>query len=236
MKRSITPLVSYRLPGRQSLRCLQRIGVMAFAVSVLSMSFGCVRAKTVMDLRIPELAGTSPTSGAKVVKIVKVTDLRNFKDGDSAELGTPTVARSNEVTDRAITLRTVGQAHGRSDIILPEGRTVEMLVGDAVQKALKERGYSVVSDAAPSVANAIPLEVEIKKFWLWFAPGFWVVTVYYEAEIGLKSPIVLNGKEETVTGHFDISSPLAVSGMYSGTAESGLDDLIINAKAKFKAQ
>jgi hypothetical protein len=220
------------LPKRQTLRVALRMWIVFAAMFVLSMSLGCVRAKTVMDLSVPQL---SDPHGSKAVKIVKISDLRKF-EADPSAWSTPTVARSNEITDRAITVRTIGQGPGKSDLILPEGKTVEMLVGDAVQKALREKGYSVVTDTSPSVTNTIPIEVEIKKFWLWFKPGIWLLTAYYEAEIDLKSPIVLNGNKETVTGRSDINSPLMVSGIFTGALESGLENLINNVKTKLKDQ
>jgi hypothetical protein len=184
-----------------------------------------------MDMRVQQ---PGDPGGSKAVKIVKVTDLRKFTADTRLDRSKPTVARSNEISDPAITVRTIGRAHGGSDIILPEDRTVEMLVGDAVQKALRGNGYSVASTAATSASEAIPVEVEIRKFWIWYEFGTWLATIYYEAEIGLKSPIVLNGSEETVTGHFEVSAPMVVSGMYTRTAESGIEDLIINTKSRIK--
>ena len=200
---------------------------LGLALFSLVLGIGCTRPKTVMDFRVPPKADPG---GTKTAVISKVTDQRKFEATPSAPAGA-TTANKEELTNPAITIRTIGEAHGHSDIILPEGRTAEMVVREAVQNALRGKGYSVV----PEGTSATPgLEVEIRKYWLWFTPGVWVITIYFEAEVAIKGPMVLSGQEEIITAKHEMSSPLAVIGMYTGTIEQGNEILIENIKAKLK--
>ena len=53
------------------------------------------------------------------------------------------------------------------DVLLPEGRTVSELVGNAVATAYRQAGYEVVS--SPGARDVSEVKVNIIEFWSWYS-------------------------------------------------------------------
>jgi len=195
---------------------------------------GCATNRGILDIRIEP--GINPEDGPPVM-ITRVVDSRVFELKPS-EPNVPSL-RGGEIDDPAITSRAIarkrnsfGKAMG--DVLLPEGRTVQDVVREAVEKALQEKGYRVIDSAASTSVAASPLEVEVAQFWAWFRPGFWSIALDFRATITLKGPVTLSGTEETVEGSVTRHGQAATGGAWTKTIMQGLDDLIANTKEKLK--
>lgn len=207
------------------------VAVAALAGVVLSS--GCATNRGIVDVTVPSVVNPA---GGKLVTITKVTDLRAFELRPS-QANIPSLKDGQidnpAITSRAIARKRNGYGKAMGDILLPEGKTVEGLVHQSVARALREKGYAV-ADGASGGMQGIPVEVEINKFWSWFSPGFWAVKLQFEAEVTMKSPIMLNGSAETVKGHVLLHSQAATGRAWLNTMNKGLEDLNTNIKAQTK--
>src|SRR5262245_65653082 len=106
---------------------------------------GCAINRSVLKVQVQP--STDPASGQEV-SIMKVTDNRIF-ELKPAKPSTPSL-KAGDVTNKAITSRAVARKRNgwgmtMGDILLPEGRTVEDLVKEALTKAFRESGYKVTT-------------------------------------------------------------------------------------------
>ena len=170
----------------------------------------------------------NPTAGPPVV-IVKVTDMRQFTS-DTSDPSVTSMDRPEQISDRAIRVQTIGRFFA-SEVVLPQGQSVETLVLDAVQNGLRAKGYTVVSNGAAGT----PVEVEITKFWMWAnGQAFGPAPCACDVEIKLKSPITLSGAAETVAGTYVIHPAMSL-GIALAVIDDSLDDLSKNIQAKVKS-
>jgi hypothetical protein len=211
---------------------MKHLFLLATAICSLALllASGCATNRGVQDITIAVPA--NPTS-SKVVKIVKVTDLRKF-EAAPRDPSVPSL-RGKQVNNPAITCRAYarkrnGYGAALGDIVLPEGRTVEQVTRECLQKALREKGYSV-PDGETADANAIPVEAEIQQFWAWMEVGFWSLSLQFEAIIKLKSPSLLQGgPEQTVKGTVLLHTQAASGSAWKKTVTKGLEDLNLRIK------
>lgn len=207
------------------------------ALSLLALfSSGCATSRGILDVRIPDTPNMEYTTS---VKITKVTDSRKFElKPNSAAI--PSL-KDGQINNDAITSRAIARkrnAFGKAmgDILLPEGRRVEDLAKEAVQEALKKRGYSIAERNTPEYAKAVPVEVDIRQFWSWGTPSFWAFKLEFEAIVTIKSKVVSsNSEEETVRGYILLHTQAATSRAWMNTIQKGLEILIDNIKANLRA-
>ena len=212
---------------------IRRVSLLG-CLGIMCVGWGCAPAKLQIDgVAIDQVA--NPASGQAVV-LVKVKDARPFS-ADTSDITVPSMDRPQEISDSAIKARTVGRFFRAwnntdlTDVVLPEGQSVETLVSDAVGNALRSKGYRV----EPSGSAGIGVEVEITKFWMFsrlqaFGPSECNSTV----EIVLKSPVTESGSAETITGSYSIH-PSGALGIGVATIDDSLEDLSKNIQAKIKS-
>jgi hypothetical protein len=136
-------------------------------------------------LRTSELS--NPPSGTGV-RFVRVDDLRKFL-GPRTPLRHASLWRG-DLSDTALTSRAIGRGpRGIGDLLLPEDRTVQLLVRDALAEAFAQNGYRVLREGDPYFEQALPVEVEIQTLWTWFQQGAWVSSFYFAAAVDVKSPV-----------------------------------------------
>ena len=115
------------------------------------------------------MAGDNPIQGREV-KIVRVTDRRTFQLKPS-DPSTPSLKDGQidnpAITSRAIARKRSGYGKAMGDILLPEGHTVEQLVGTALTRGLRGAGYRVLLQGQEGYEQAVPLEADIRRFWTW---------------------------------------------------------------------
>jgi hypothetical protein len=163
------------------------VAIQLLAVVLLS---GCAAGRTVVPASID--SGRNPSQGT-AVQIDNVQDARIFAIRPPSP-DIPSLMDDAEINNKAITNRAVGRKRGGfgaalGDVLLPEGRTVPMLVESAVARALRESGYGVIERGSPGHAQAVPIAVRIDQFWAWFNPGFAAVTVSFRGAIFIRGNI-----------------------------------------------
>jgi uncharacterized lipoprotein YajG len=209
----------------------------ALAVFVLALLMaGCAATRSTFDVQPPP----SPQASAKsFVKLTQVKDARHFeaapRNPSVPSLQDPKEIDSPAITSRAIARKRGGFGNAMADILLPEGRTVEQLVREAVTKALNEKGYAVVDERSPEYAKALPLNVVIQQFWAWFTPGAFQVSVEFEGILLMKGDVLVSGRDESVRGYAIVKGMVASDDEWKQVLQSGVADLVVKIEAVVKA-
>lgn len=193
---------------------------------VLLMASGCATNRGILDVRVPD-AG-DPDSGPAVM-IVRVTDNRSFELAPDSP-SVPSL-KGGEVDDESITSRAIarkrnGFGKALGDILLPEGRTVEDLVREALAKSLRQAGYRVVGPTPGRGGKPIPIEADIQKFWCWVTPGFWAMRMEFEAEVLIKGDVPSFRTGETVRGYIKLHTQAARTASWMNTVNKGIENFV----------
>jgi hypothetical protein len=204
-------------------RRLLNLALPLFCAAALS---ACALGRSEVDIKAPTGAATNGTAFAK---IVTVDDNRVFEASPS-DAGTPSLQDASEITNKAITSRAIARKRGGygnalGDVVLPEGKTVAGLVRSAAQKALQDKGYTVVEQGAPQYAAAAPLSIEIADFWSWVAPGFFTMNTEFKSTLNLTGDALVGTDPVRVVSHFK-DTPFAVTeGVWADLVERGVNDI-----------
>lgn len=172
---------------------------LSFAITgfAVLLGTGC-STRHILDLPITPV---EDAAAGTVVDIASVTDSRKFTQ--KTRVNSQPRTFDGQDSNTSLTSRTyawVGDGPGGGDLVLPEGRTVPDVVREVVQKALRQKGYSV-PNAAAVCSDAIPLKVEINQFWMWTEKGFFGASkLVFEAIIDIQSPLLITGRKTTVKG------------------------------------
>jgi|OpeIllAssembly_1097287.scaffolds.fasta_scaffold03838_4 hypothetical protein len=207
------------------------ISALAFA----SLFSGCATTTSTVDVQHAQ----APAVAAKgFAKITEVRDIRRFEAAPK-EPSTPSLENAQELKNAAITSRAIARKRGGygmafANVLLPEGRTVELVVREAVAKALIEQGYEVVDAKSPQYEKALPMQVDIDQFWAWFTPGFWQVTVEFRGLLLVKAEGLTGRKEDIVRGNAEVKGMAVTDSEWKEVVVAGVNDLTKNLKAVIK--
>lgn len=153
------------------------------------LSSGCAVKEATMDLWVH---ATPDPETDRMVTITRVTDKRVFDDA-SKDASVPSL-KTKDMDNKGLAARaiarqrnTYGKAMGY--IVLPEGRTVEMVVKEALEKSFRDAGYKVIPADQNTDNKAIPVEADIEQFWAWFTPGFSTISLEFETKVNIKGDI-----------------------------------------------
>ena len=209
-------------------------GFLLLSIVVLVLS-GCATSRSTVDIKVSP--GTNPANG-KEVKIVQITDGRKFEVAPKTQ-SIPSL-NEEEIKDSKITSRAIGRkrnTYGKAmgDFMLPEQRTVQDLVREAMTKALREKGYSVVEQSSASYQNGLPLEADIGTLWAYITPGFWSLTLEFETIVRIKGNVFPTSNEEQIRGYAQMSVQTGAESNWIETIQNGIDDFIKNLKEKLKS-
>jgi len=195
---------------------------------MLAVLTGCATTRSELDVSVPKPAVQAATNGKKV--IISTVDERVFQL-DPRQADIPSL-KNGEINDKSITERAFGRKRnsfgkGMGDVVLPSGRTVSGLVGEAVASAYRQAGYEVVSGAP--AADATQVKVRIVEFWSWFSPGFASVAV------NNKSHLKIEGEGasdlDVVTLKSD-NMQMVVESDWQKITEAGLQEITRETKGK----
>lgn len=188
---------------------------------------GCATNRGIVDVQIA--VPQNPAAG-KAVAITRVTDNRQFEVAPK-EASIPSLKNPKEIENKDIRLRAIGRkrnSYGKAlgDILLPENRTVEDLVQEALVRSFRESGYYVVDDPEAYEGRATMIEADIEQFWAWFTPGFWAVSLQFESIVNIKGDIPAFQDGETVKGHVELHSQAAGTRAWTNTINKGIDAFV----------
>lgn len=186
---------------------------------------GCATSRGIIE--VESAVVDNPDTG-QAVKFVRVSDNREFFI-DPPEANMPSLKGgeigSSEITARAIARKrnSFGQALG--DILLPEGETAAGLVQEKLTGQFRDSGYRVVVDGDPDFAEAIPLEVDIDKFWGWFQPGFWQIKLQFETSVTLQGPLEPFVSGKIYENKSELGAQVASEKNWIKALQANLDDI-----------
>jgi uncharacterized lipoprotein YajG len=209
--------------------------LVAAALMLVLLMTGCAATRSTFDVPIPQAQSTSANG---FIKLTEVRDVRRF-EAAPRNPSIPSLQNAAEIEDRAITSRAIARKRGGfgaalADILLPEGRTVEQLVREAVTKAVNENGYTVVDERSPEFGNALPLQIDIQQFWAWFTPGFFLLSVEFEGILVLKGEALIGSAERQVRAYGIVKGMVATDNEWQEVMRLGIADLIETVKASVK--
>lgn len=209
--------------------------VLLLASAVLA---GCATSRSEVKLAQPEAQPTAQSTKARAVVIRSVRDERQFaekpSDPSTPSLGSGGAAQaSDDVKARAIGRKrnTWGQALG--DVLLEGGQTVTGVVRDNLAAGFRQAGYRVVADAASAGPNPLVVDVRVKKFWAWFTPGFWAITL--AANIDTDVAISGGGAPTVVSVNARDNTMAATDAAWIEIVQKALAAYRIEAGQKFSA-
>lgn len=136
-------------------------------VVALVLLAGCATNRAEVDVLPPGNSSTPAPGNGKKVYISAIDD-RVFHIKPS-RFDMPSL-KYDEIDDRSITERAIARKRNNynmpiGDVLLPNGRTVSGLVGDAVATAYRQAGYEVVSTSGGRDVSEV--KVHIIEFWSW---------------------------------------------------------------------
>ncbi|HBA83341.1 MAG TPA: flagellar biosynthesis protein [Verrucomicrobia bacterium] len=204
------------------------MGVLSF------LQVGCATNRGIIDVRVVQ---PQNPANSQAVKIVTVRDLRVF-ELKPASASIPSL-KNGEINDASITHRAIarkrnGYGKAMGDILLPEGQTVEGLTRDALARAFKEKGYTVLDAQDAGYDQAEAVEADIEQFWAWVTPGFWAASLEFEALVKVKNPTIFLTPEEAVRGSVLLHTQAAGTSAWMNILNKGLEDFIQKAQEKMK--
>ena len=161
-----------------------------------------------------------------------------MRPGRPAQASTPSL-KNGEIEDTKITSRAIARkrnSYGMAlgDILLPEGKTVTDVVVNRLTKNFQENGYRILTPSDANYDNALPLAVDIKKFWGWTSPGFWSIGLNFQTAILVKAP--LNGLENSIEVESEVQKRFqtGLSGNWQEVIQLSLDELSQDIQEKLK--
>lgn len=173
--------------------------LLSLVFCIISLT-GCATNRGYLSIQVPANTLTNPNG--KQVYIRSITDSRLFQDkpksADIPSLGFGGLDKATpEMKSRAIARKrnTYGKALG--DIMLKEGQSVQGVIYEATRNSLYSLGYDVVNNLKEAKSDAIVIDISINKFWSWFLPGFWTLSL--KSEIATINTITVPKKDKPIT-------------------------------------
>lgn len=195
------------------------------AVCLCVLLAGCATSRSEIKLQTPELVPSSNVAfTGRVVVIKTVTDDRVFEqappDPSTPSLGFGGSDKATaQVKAQAVGRKRNGFGKALGDVLLEKGQTVEGVVRQNLKVALEQDGYQV-KDQADAGATPVVLDVSIKKFWAWFQPGFWAVTLH--ADIATVLTVEGSGTPLEISAHAEEKRQVAADGAWVDIVQKGL--------------
>lgn len=184
---------------------------------------GCATSRSQVSVAAPTpVSKPSPMSGGAAsgggsaagqrAYIRSVTDARVFSDkpSDPSEPSLGSGGASNNSADvkaRAFGRKRGGFGMAFGDVLLEPGQSVAGLVRSNTESALQSLGYTVVAKPEP---GALIVDVKINKFWTWFTPGFWSVTLAGKGQVDLALSGAVPGSQRLVVAAWEDSMQVVV--------------------------
>lgn len=196
------------------------------AVYLCAVLAGCATSRSEIKLQSPVVSpATTATGTGRVVVIKSVTDERVFEQTPS-DPSTPSLgfggsdSATAQLKSQAIGRKRNGFGKALGDVLLQQGQTVQDVVRENLAAALEQSGYRVESQADAGT-NPVLLDVQIKKFWSWFQPGFWAITLH--SDIATVLQVEGGGASFEIQAHAEDKRQVATEHAWMEITQQGLD-------------
>ena len=122
------------------------------------------------------------------------------------------------------------------DILLDEGQTVEGVMRDTIKSTLRGIGYTVLDNRDQVKSDTLMMDVMIDKFWAWFTPGAFAITLRSEIETTLAINRASGGepKHTTIKASGKKDAAASTTGAWAAVYERGLAEYREALAAQFK--
>ena len=163
----------------------------------------------------------------KQAVIRSVTDQRIFEQ-EPSDPSVPSLgfggsdSAPDAIKERAVARKRNGFGKAMGDVLL-EHDTVKSAVRQAVQQALTDAGYQVVNEGQSSSSEPdLTVDVRIVRFWSWFNPGFWAITLH----TAISTDFMLKGRKAplNVSVQSDENYQAATDGNWKEIINKALDE------------
>ncbi|WP_343587344.1 hypothetical protein [Herbaspirillum sp.] len=204
----------------------------AVLISACVALAGCATSRSEIKLSEPIVPTATPApSKNKTVLLRNVTDERVFEEAPSSP-STPSlgfegsVKSADEIKARAIARKRNGFGKALGDVLLENGQTVSQVMRKNLKTSLQQAGFKVADTAADAGNAPIIMDAHVKKFWAWFTPGFWAVSVGTQ----IATDLVVQSKERPIVINIETSeNHMAVT---EGTWIEDIDKALIKYRAE----
>lgn len=210
-----------------------------FAVISSLVLCGCAatRSEISLDRRMTDNS-TSHASSKKSVFIRNISDHRVFEKSPPSpnipSLGSeesPETVSSIQAHAVARKRNSYGRAMGD---VLVKNETVSDIIRSSVTSAFIDEGYRIVGDLRDEENQPLVVDVNIKKFWAWFKPGFLTITLNADIQIDL---IVTDGQKSFIVAtHSQSNHGAATDGAWREIINRALDDFHIEARSRISSE
>lgn len=206
-------------------------------MGALLLGSGCATSRGAIALDIP--VESSPVAVQnKSIAIRSVKDQRVFEN-DPRDPAIPSLGFggidqvSLEERKRAIARKRNSYGKALGDVFLENGNTVELLVSDMLKSVLRELGYTIV-DRNQVRSDTLVMDVTIEKFWAWFTPGFWAITLRSDIATTINVGQASSGmrQQKKITIHEENSGQAATTGAWKAIFLKALASYKENAKSQ----
>jgi hypothetical protein len=172
------------------------------------------------------------------VRIASVVDNRVFEKAPD-EPSTPSLD-PDRLGDPAVRARAIARKRGSfgkafGDVLLPEGKTAAVLVGEAVAEGFRASGYRVLTSGDAGFDQAVPVTADVRQFWAWFSPGFWAITMNQRSEVKLSGPLPALQEGKVVTAEARDSRQAATESAWQEIVSKGMTELAKSVRAALQA-
>ena len=170
-------------------------------------------------------AASSPPAFAK---IIAVEDHRKFAE-HPRDPSTPTLNDAADFGNQDRMARAVGRQRDLdgatgANIFLPANETVARLVRAAIEKALRDKGYTLVAEGSPHYGAASSLSVQITQFWIWQRPGMLAQPAEFRTAVVVTGDVLLEPSTTIESYATDDSADIGAS-RWRQIMDAGIGDL-----------
>ena len=211
-----------------------------FMLALIMFTFACATQpkQIVVNASVKDVSDDAPASSPSVV-IENVKDTRFFfRTIFTGDQSPPTLVQGvpDDVENKARTLGLLWSSKNKPlfNVTLPEGKTVEDLVGEALRRAFTLAEFNVV-EPGEQVEDAIPVSAEIVQFWYWNT-GTWAFNFHFLCEVAIHANIPPFEAGETISGTLKRKSVMGGRPTtYLGNINEGLEIFVQNLKARIES-
>lgn len=210
--------------------------LLSLVFCMLSLT-GCATNRGYLSIQVPTNTLTNPNG--KQVYIRSITDNRLFQDEpQSPDIPSLGFGGHDKVTpemkNRAIARKRNAFGKALGDIFLKEGQSVQSIIYEATRNSLYSIGYDVVNSSKEAKPDAIIVDISIDKFWAWFTPGFWAISLKSEITTINTLTVPKIDKPITIMASSQNSCQVANEANWKKTLKLVVDDFIKKATIELK--